>query len=822
MSDALRKNPGSSRAGSASSDVLCYHCGTPCLTKGIFVDEKQFCCDGCRLVFEILDSKGLCNYYELAAHPGLSQIKGLRKDKFAYLDTPSIAEKICTIKAGEHSVVTLYLPGVHCASCLWLLEHLSRIHPAITQSRLAFSTKEITIHFRHEELSLRQVAELLSTIGYEPYISLDDADKRRAGRSHFDRKRIYKLGVAGFCFGNIMMLAFPEYLGGEGLSPRFALLFRMLSLALALPVFFYCASEFFQNAWKSLRLFLTRRGRSSGPLHIDAPIALAILITFLRSLYEILSGTGNGYLDSMSGIVFFMLVGRAVQERTYRSISFHRDYKSYFPIAVRVVTPAGAESRSLHDLKPGDIVELQDEEIIPADGAVVEGDARIDYSFVTGESEAVRVIPGEKAYAGGKQVGTQMLMVVEKPVAGSYLSSLWSHAAFQKDKQAEAEQQSSVHRLSVWFTIVLFSLAATTALWWALHDPSRILPAVSAMLIIACPCALLLCATFTNGALMRLFSVHGLYLRDASVIENLSRISHLVFDKTGTLTYGNRLRRSGWSPEMQPEEKMLAYAVAVRSNHPRSRALVEWLGPQERCNLISWEQQAGLGARAIVRGHRVLVGNALFTGSPREADLVVRIDGSFFYFDAVPRLRLGVRSMMRRLSTRFDLSLISGDNPRQLQAMRRLFDGQHIHFNQQPNDKLQYVQSLQNGGTHVLMLGDGLNDAGALQQSDVGITLAEDVNNFTPSCDAILDAGKLHQLPGLLALARWRRHTVRIAFLISILYNIVGLYFAVQGTLSPLIAAILMPASTLSIVLVSVGLSNLAAFFLLKKSGKKA
>jgi Cu+-exporting ATPase len=796
----------------------CYHCGTVCLTEGIVIGDKHFCCEGCKLVYQMLDSNDLCNYYTLEQHPGLSQIKGIRKDKFAYLDDAAIAEKLCSFRAGDYSIVTLYLPGVHCASCMWLLEHLCRVNPAITQSRLSFSTREITIHFLHREVSLRQVAELLAAIGYEPYISLDDADKKQAAGSSYDRKRIYKLGIAGFCFGNIMMMAFPEYFGGEGLDRKFASLFRYASLGLSIPVVFYCAAEFFVNTWKGLRNIFPLKGGAGGSLNIDAPIALAILITWLRSLYEIFTATGSGYLDSMSGIVFFMLVGRAVQERTYSSISFHRDYKAYFPIAVMTVTEQGLQSRSLHELKPGDVVQLASGEIIPADGTVLKGEARIDYSFVTGESEPLHIPAGQKAYAGGRQTSGQMQMVVEKPVAGSYLTSLWNNHAFAKDKQTEAYRRSSVHRLSNWFTIALFSLAALTAMWWAIHDPSRIIPAVSAMLIVACPCALLLSATFTNGSTMRLLSNNGLFLRDATVIETLGTADHIVFDKTGTLTAGNSLQFAAHSLKLSEEEKILVYAIASRSNHPRSRALAALISEQEYCNVLNWEEVPGAGVRGMVRGHRVLIGNALFTGSPGQADLVVRIDGSFCYFHAAPVLRCGLGDAIARLNKRFGLSLLSGDNNRQERDMRSLFGNSSILlFSQKPKDKLAYIETLQQSGHKVIMLGDGLNDSGALQQSDAGITLAEDVNNFTPACDAILDAKKIHQLPALLALARWGRYTICIAFVISVLYNIVGLSFAVRGTLSPMIAAFLMPASTGSIVLISVGVTGVASRLLLGK-----
>jgi Cu+-exporting ATPase len=787
----------------------CYHCGLTCNDGGIPFADRNFCCEGCKLVYQILESNGLCNYYELAEHPGLSQIKGIRKDKYAYLDDQVIAEKICKFQAGAYSIVTLYLPGIHCASCMWLLEHLPRINPGIVQSRLSFGTKEVTIHFRHEAITLRQLAELLSTIGYEPNISLDDDDKSKKALKIQDRGRLYKLGVAGFCFGNIMMMAFPDYFGGHDLEQKFALLFRYISLALSVPVVLYCASEFFVNAWKGIR---------SRSLNIDAPIALAILITYARSVYEILMNIGGGYLDSMSGIVFFMLVGRAVQERTYKSISFHRDYKSYFPIAVSTVNEQGLETKSLHALRPGDVVQLSNEEIIPADGRVLKGDARIDYSFVSGESEALHIPAGQKVYAGGKQTGDQIQMIVEKTVANSYLTTLWNNQAFTKDKQKEVYRENSIHRLSNLFTVVLFSLAAMTAVWWAINDPARIVPAVSSMLIIACPCALLLSATFANGSMLRLLSNNGLYLRDSSVIETLGDIDHIVFDKTGTITTGSTLEAAETNAILTEEDKMLIYAVASRSYHPRSRALTQVTGNQPACEVRQWEEIAGSGVRGIIGGRRVLIGNVVFTGSPRQADVIVRIDASFYYFYTSPVVRAGVSDALAQLRSSFSLSLLSGDNRRQKGVMRQLFGaGSRLLFGQKPIDKLRFIEQLQLKGKKVLMVGDGLNDAGALKQSNAGITLAEDVNNFSPSCDGILDARQLRQLPGLLKLVRWGRHTIRIAFAISIIYNIVGLSFAVQGRLSPMIAAILMPASTLSIVLISVGVSSVAARVVLSR-----
>ena len=785
--------------------VICYHCGAPCIINNIYAGEKLFCCEGCKLVYELLADNGLCDYYKLQSHPGLSQIKPLRNNKFTYLDDDATARQLYKFTDGKYVIATFYIPGVHCTSCMWLLEHLHKLHKGITESRLNFTTKEVSIHFLPAEISFRKVVELLATIGYEPYISLDDAGKEKAKK--VDKSKIYKLGIAGFCFGNIMMMSFPEYLSRNlGMEHQYTQLFRILNLVLSVPVFFFCATEFFVSAWKGLQQKV---------LNIDAPIVLALAITYSRSIYEILTGAGGGYLDSMSGIVFFMLVGRVVQERAYRSISFNRDYKSYFPIAVNVVTDRGVETRGLDMLKEKDIVQLHNDEIIPADSLVVKGNARIDYSFVTGESEPLTIKPGETVYAGGRQVGEELIIQIIKPVAGSYLTSLWNHYAFSRNKVKENQNNSSVHVLSKYFTYVLFTLAAATAIYWSLHDSSKILPSVSAMLIVACPCALLLAATYTNGNLLRILSANGLFLRDATVIEQLGNIDHIVFDKTGTLTQGsNHFSTTGH--QLSEEEKSWLSAVVRSSKHPYSRALVAYLGDRPKVMVSGWKETTGKGLEAYIGCNRIMVGSAAFIGvsaSQKErATLFVRINDKVSSFYFIPEFRESVTKMMPKISMAYALSLLSGDNDKQRDTLQLLFGGKaELNFEQKPIDKLQYIERLQLGGEKVMMVGDGLNDAGALQQSNVGITLADDINNFTPSCDAILDAKKFGRFPALLKLAKSGRLIVMMSFVVSVMYNVIGLGIAMKGLMSPMIAAILMPVSTLSIVLITTGASSLLA-----------
>ncbi len=787
---------------------VCYHCATPCITNSISIGDKVFCCEGCKLVYEILNDNGLCDYYKLQSHPGLAQIKPSRTDKYAYLDNEEIAKQLYKFTNGDYTIVTFYIPGVHCSSCMWLLEHLHKVNSNIIESRLNFTTKEVTINFSRSKVSIRKIVELLTTIGYEPYISLDEANKKK--NKTYNKQKIYKLGVAGFCFGNIMMMSFPEYLShNTGIERQYAHLFRYLNLILAMPVFFYSASEFFVTAWKGLK---------QRSLNIDAPIALAIIITFTRSIYEIVTQSGSGYLDSMSGIVFFMLVGRIAQERTYRSMSFHRDYRSYFPIAVNVLTASGVESRGLQDLKEKDIVQLHNDEIIPADATVLSGKACVDYSFVTGESEPVTVKHNETVYAGGKQIGEQLTIRIIKPVAGSYLTSLWNHYAFTKNKGEKNDAKSVIHVMSRYFTGVLLFLAFCTAVYWAFNDPSKIIAGVTAMLIVACPCALLLTSTFTNGNLLRIFSNNGLFLRDANVIEQIARINHVVFDKTGTITQQGNAHFSCTGHTLSEEEKDVLFIVVQPSKHPNSKMIARWLNRRTAYRPSAWKETPGRGIDAIVDGYRILVGSGEFIGMPKarinedNATVYVRINDKITAFSFLPVFRDSIPQMIPVLSHRYKLSLLSGDNDRQKELLSELFGSKsELLFEQKPLDKLNYIETLQQKGARVMMIGDGLNDAGALQQSEVGITLADDINNFTPSCDAILNAKKFSLLPAILRLTKASRYIIGASFTISVIYNVIGLSFAMRGLLSPMIAAILMPVSTLSIVIITTGITSIIA-----------
>lgn len=786
-----------------NQQVQCYHCGEDCISLKIHLEEKIFCCEGCKMVYQIINQNGLCDYYSLNDKPGVNQRMVVRKDKFAFLDDGVIQAKLVSFRDDKQTHITFYLPQMHCSSCLYLLENLHRLEEGIISAKVNFTRKEIDIVFFSRQTTFRKTAELLTAIGYEPYISLNDLKETRPA---INKSMIYQLGVAGFCFGNVMLMSFPEYLGVDASEAGLRGIFRWMNFALAIPVLLYSALPFYTSSWKSLKYKF---------LNIDAPIALAIIVTFVRSAYEVLSGTGGGYFDSMTGIVFFMLAGRILQDKTYRQLSFERDYTSYFPIAVSLLKDNKEIPTTLPEIKTGDTLLIHHEELIPADGILTRGKAFVDYSFVTGESVPVLKEVGEIVYAGGKQTEGSIEILVVKEVAQSYLTKLWNRDEFKK--QVEAKSVSFVHLLSRYFTYIIFMIAAVTAVYWWVNDIHKLWPAVTAIFIIACPCALLLSNTFTNGNILTILGRNHLYLRSAQVIEDIANTDHIVFDKTGTLTSTQEQDITYQGDYLTKLQKQKIAALAGYSNHPLSKALARYIGIPGNLDVLGFKETTGRGIEGFVEDDWLKIGSEEYvTGRKRKGDTTSvyisienKVQGSFCFSN---HYRESIPELIRKLKNDYPLSVISGDNASEKDNLKKILgDKTTLLFNQKPEDKLDYIHFLQRKGKKVMMIGDGLNDAGALKQSNIGIAVAEQTNSFTPASDAIIEAKQLAGLSKFIRMCRANKNIVMASFVMSIVYNIIGLYFAVQGDLNPLIAAILMPSSSLSILLLTYGSSTLFA-----------
>ncbi|GAB4132638.1 MAG: heavy metal translocating P-type ATPase metal-binding domain-containing protein [Raineya sp.] len=784
--------------------TTCYHCGDIC-KETIIYDEKAFCCNGCKNVYTLLQENNLCEYYTLNDIARLSVKDPATAEKFAYLNLPEVKSKIVDFSDGTIAKVTLYLPAIHCSSCIWLLENFHKLDSGVQSSRVDFLKKQVSITFKEKETSLQNIATLLTQIGYEPHITLNDTEGKDQERQRISKEQklvLAKIAVAGFSFGNIMLISFPEYFGFDSHSEgSFKYFFQYVNIALVLPSFFFGGWDYLSSAYRNLR---------KGILNIDFPLALGLVILLLRSIFEIAAGTGAGYIDTLAGLIFFLLLGKWFQQKTYDTLRYDRDFKSYFPVAVSVLTETGEKQVPVTSLQVGQRIRIRNQELIPADSILLKGEANIDYSFVTGEAMPVEKTLGEMIYAGGRQMGATIELEVMKSVSQSYLTELWNKEDFQKTAKSQEPTLQLQNFLSKYFTYGLLVVAFSALGFWLLqNDITKAIHAFTAVLIIACPCALALSSPFALGTAMRILGKWKLYLKNVAVIENLAQINTIIFDKTGTITERNTSEIEFVGEPLSPTETTCIANLVANSTHPLSQLIYQKIGYNtEKLSVKNFNEITGKGVSGGVAGKSLKVGSATFVGAkniPQDYNtkVFVSIEGQpRGYFVLHNQYREGLESLTQSLWKKgYDLHLLSGDNEGEALNLQKFFlKNEKLHFNQSPQDKWDFVNKMQEKGQSVLMLGDGLNDAGALQKADVGIAVTENIAYFTPASDAILDAKSVSYLAGFLDFAKASLQVIKQSFAISLIYNIVGLSFAVQGTLSPLVAAVLMPISSITVV----------------------
>ena len=582
----------------------CFHCGLDISKEDeIIFDTKNFCCNGCKTVYEIFRLNDLTCYYDFEKSPGATpqDING----KYDFLDNESIVSKLLEFQENSTAIISLSIPHIHCSSCIWILENLQRLQKGVSTSQVNFPEKRVRITFNPEVVSIKTIVYSLSSIGYEPYISLENYE---TGSNNVDRSLTYKLGVAFFCFGNIMLLSFPEYFEvKEFWLDQYRGFFRWLIFALALPSFFYSASGYYVSAYKSIKTKM---------LNIDIPIALGIVVMFVRSTFDIVMNYGSGFFDSLTGLIFFMLLGKMFQIKTYSFLSFERDFKSYFPIATtKINSDLSEESVAIYEVEKGDRLLIRNQEIIPVDGILISEKAEIDYSFVTGEAIPITKQSGDKVFAGGKQIGKVIEMEVLHAVSQSYLTQLWSNDVFQKN--VEQKHKTITDSISRYFTPILILIAFAGFGYWIFIDANTAFNVFTAVLIVACPCALALTAPFTFGNVLRIVGNQKFYLKNALVIEQLAKVDTIVFDKTGTITTNKKsnisyessppeasgLTEGGEQKTVETDTNLILIKNALRgSNHPLSRMLYDFLPEMKRLKIDDFEEITGKGIKVKMAG----------------------------------------------------------------------------------------------------------------------------------------------------------------------------------------------------------------------------
>ena len=796
----------------------CTHCGLP--VPGTRSTERgpQFCCGGCETAHRLIVEHGLGAYYELrddvpgAARPDEASVQ------FDDFDRPDFLARYAQRSDGELTV-TLALEGIHCAACIWLLENLPRVCEGVQRARVDWSQRTIAVTWREGTTSLSAIAAAIDRLGYRPHPLREDARAAIAQRE--ERELLTRLAVAGAAAGNNMLIAGSLYLSsglGSFMSADIQGLLRLASCIVGLVAILGPGRVFFSGAWAAARARVP---------HMDLPIALGLGAGAIAGVWHTLRGTGEIYFDTLSVLVFLLLLGRWIQYRQQRGAASSVSLLARMTprVAHRVVDGAVVDVPS-EVIQPGDTVEVRATETFPADGRVLAGATTVDQSLLTGESRPVAIGPDDAATAGALNLSAAVRVLVEATGTDTRIGKVLhmvEHAANDRPRLV-----ALADRIGARFVVAVVLLATATGLAWATVAPGLALDRAITLLIVACPCALALATPLTLAVAVGRAARRRILIKGADVLERLAEPGTMWLDKTGTLTEGHARVLGAEGPAWV---RPLVAALERQSAHPAAIALAEALGDDTTVQLrvVDVEQSAGGGIRGTVDGHDVAVGNEAFVrhaAGPIDASLqaaaarfvavggspaYVAVDRAVQMVAAVgDRIRDDAKPTVDALRARgFEVGILSGDHPDIVAAVgaRLGLDPVRCHGGLTPQDKVGYVRATE--GT-VVMVGDGVNDSAALAAADVSIATRDGAEASLRAASVYLGTPGLTGVLELLSLSHRALRTIRRTFAVSLAYNVVCVGLAMAGAITPLWAAVLMPLSSLSVVATAIAGARVA------------
>jgi Cu2+-exporting ATPase len=779
----------------------CGHCGNA-IELDLEGHDELFCCSGCRAAHALIASAGLGAYYQQRdASRGLAPQPGRT---YAEFDEPGFRARYVTNSA-EGARVVLFLEGLHCSACIWLLERLPQLVDGASRAALDVGRGALEVTFDPNRTTPSAIARTLHDLGYPPHPA---AATRNAAQGRRERSLLVRIGVAGALAGNVMLMGLALYSGEHhGMEPGFLSLFRWGSFLLAIPSVFYCAGIFFEGAAKALRY--------RAP-HMDLPVSIGILAGFSSSAWNTLRGRGDVYFDSIAVLVFLLLVGRYLQQSHHRRATRAAELLAALsPDRAHLVDGEALRDVSLEALAPGALIEVMPGERVPADGIVLTGSSSLDTSWLTGESLPEQVTAGAPIQAGSHNLSSPLRVRVEATGALTRLGRL-----IESVERAQRERAPIVRladRVAGYFVFVILGLAALTFTLWRFLDPGHALDHTVALLVVTCPCALGMATPLAVSVALRRAANAGILFKSGEFVEALARPATLAFDKTGTLTLG-RLELRSFLGDTAAIPFLLA--AEARSSHPIARALVRGLGNATVPTATSVEETPGGGVRAEVEGREVLVGSLEFVEaagakvtelcrselervtSAGTTSLLLAIDGETRGVASfADQLRDDTRESLQAMrSLGYRIAVLSGDRPEVVaRVTAELGNLIEARGGMTPEAKLAWVEAARRRGP-VVMVGDGVNDAAALSAADVGIAVHGGAEASLAAADVFTTEGGVSRVLEAVRGARRTLVLIRAGLALSLAYNLVGVVLAMSGHLSPLSAAILMPLSSLSVV----------------------
>ncbi len=791
----------------------CSHCGLP-VPSGLLDPDRaeQFCCAGCETVWKVLRGARLEGYYAVRdAADADARRPSTSGESFEEFADPAYQRAFVKGAPGGLCESEFLLEGVHCAACVWLLERLPRVAPGVVESRVGLRSGIVTVRYRPDVIELPEIARRLDRLGYRPHPARGGA--ARDARSRADRASLVRVAVAGACAGNVMLLATALYSGAiSGIDPFWESLFRWLSMGLAVVSLAWPGRVFFRGALAALR---TRTA------HLDLPIALALAAGGAWGVVNTIRGSGEIYFDSLTVLVFLLLVGRWVQHRQQRAaIDSVELMLSLTPSSATRIGAGGEAARvPIDSLEVGNLVEVRAGDAIPADGSIEWGESSVDESLLTGEPMPRPVTPGETVSAGSINCAAPVRVRIGAVGRETRIGRLMARVAETGARRAPIVRRADA--IAGWFVVCVLALAGATLLFWWRAGAHVALEHATALAIVACPCALGLATPLAMAVSVGRAARRGALIKDAAAIEALARPGVLVLDKTGTITEG-RPTLVDWHGD--PAALPALGALERGSSHPLARALAEHAG--ERLVVEGHEHITGAGVRGNVSGEMMAAGTSEFLMSlgidigPRwealgaqaatagRTPILVARDAQVVALAEIgDAIRADARSAIEELQqTGWDVRVLSGDRQRVVDAVCREIgiDGAGIG-DATPEQKAAAIESLRADGARVVMVGDGVNDTAAMASATLGIAVHGGAEASLEAADVYLTRQGLEPLVDLAAHSRRTMGRIRLVLGVSIAYNAIAAGLAMGGLMSALFAAVLMPTSSLAVVAIALG-----------------
>lgn len=757
----------------------CAHCDEKGLVPFFLPQDEEkklpFCCQGCLTVYEILKENSLSAFYSIKNNSGILKRRSpveSPKSSYAYLDDDRFLKDHSYLDASGNTVMDFYLEGIHCLACLWLIEKIPDFTPGALRSKLNLEKSVASISISADG-RFSTVARSLDRVGYRPH-ALDRNEDSRLHQKKEEQTYLKRMGIAGAAAGNIMIYSVSLYAGA---SDWVAKLFNILTVLLAIPVFTYSAWPFYQNAWTALK---------NKTLSIDIPIAISLIMGFIMGGVGLYQGYEENYFDSLSTLVFLLLLSRyflkKIQDRGLSSKDLHFFYQNE---SILRKTENGFEEIHTSFINVGDVVNVRTDEFIPADGTVVEGDSQINNSLLTGESFPDHVKAGHPVFSGAQNMGEDLLIQVDKVSTATRLGKILK--SVEQGWSLRSKTVDLTALVSKYFTLAVILLASF--LFLSLLPQEGLEAALSralTLLIVTCPCALAISVPLTFHRSLSSAAKNGIIIKSDEVFEKLSKAKKFFLDKTGTVTLG---KLQICDLKTQTNLNDLIFSLEHKSRHPVARALTEYVGRSHprSMSVSDYREIPGFGVEGVIE-------DCFYQISGGEVRANGKVIATFTVKDCIRPDSKGIISRLQKSG--LAIALLSGDRNHVVQELAREAGIHSALAEKSPEQKVQEVK-----GAGSVMVGDGANDAMALEAADVGIAVSGAMDIALRASDVYLTTPGLSGVEKVLVLSEETMKVVKRNLILSLLYNLVSVIFVFQGLISPLVAAIVMPASSLTVLL---------------------